>query len=498
VSIPTGVVVVLGAVIVTVLAVLAPARAAAAVAPLQALRSASIAAGERGLGAYRLIGGLVLAAGAALAAGLVYLQVPEPGAAGSYDTETQLLTIVASGALAFCALIALGPLLVRPVLAAARRPLSLLGPVGRLAVGGVGGAPRRAAAVSVVVALGVTLLSGTIVGAASLQAHVDRGSALRAPADFVVVRGGGKSLPATIVDGFRADTKLKDVTAFRMAEASIGGETATSVDLDLRSVPALADVDPADGSLADIGPGAAALSATLAADHGFGVGDTVRLNGKNTQVDLRVVAVFPAAGPIGADQVTHPADLDRLGVPAGASAILANAAAAGEQNRAAAGAVIKSAIAGIDDAEVGVPGDERDDTKEDIAFLTILALGLIGLTVIIAVVGVSSTMALSVVERLREAGLLRALGMTRQRLRAMLTTEAGLYGMVGAILGLALGVPYAWLSIVAMNLVAPLRLPVVQLGVLALGLLAVTALAGVLPARRAVRVSPVEALGSDE
>jgi putative ABC transport system permease protein len=104
---------------------------------------------------------------------------------------------------------------------------------------------------------------------------------------------------------------------------------------------------------------------------------------------------------------------------------------------------------------------------------------------------------LSVVERVRESGLLRAVGLSRGGLRAMLTAESSLYGVIGAAIGLLLGVPYAWLAVKAIGVNAPLALPVWQLGLVFLALVVFTALAGVLPARRASRVSPVTALGTE-
>jgi putative ABC transport system permease protein len=127
----------------------------------------------------------------------------------------------------------------------------------------------------------------------------------------------------------------------------------------------------------------------------------------------------------------------------------------------------------------------------------LIAIGLISLTVLIAVVGVGTTTALSVVERVRESGLLRAVGLSRPALRAMLTAESGLYGVIGAAIGLALGVPYAWLAVKAIGVNAPLALPVGQLALVFVALVVFTALAGVLPARRAARVSPVVALGTE-
>jgi len=79
----------------------------------------------------------------------------------------------------------------------------------------------------------------------------------------------------------------------------------------------------------------------------------------------------------------------------------------------------------------------------------------------------------------------------------MLTTESALYGVIGAALGLALGIPYAWLLVKALGVNAPLGLPVGQLAVVFVILVLLTAGAGVLPARRAAKVSPVAALGTE-
>ncbi|MGP4049985.1 FtsX-like permease family protein [Streptomyces sp. 2A115] len=126
------------------------------------------------------------------------------------------------------------------------------------------------------------------------------------------------------------------------------------------------------------------------------------------------------------------------------------------------------------------------------------ALGLVALTVLIAVVGVTATTSLTAIERTREFGLLRALGLGGGALRRTITLEAGLYGVLGGVLGLALGVPYAWLLVRIAVTDAPLRLPGAQLLLVFTALAALTALAGLLPARRATRITPMTALGSTE
>ncbi|WP_329103014.1 ABC transporter permease [Micromonospora sp. NBC_01699] len=502
--------VVAGAALVTLVAVLAPAFGAARVAPLEALRAASTTAGRRDIGPARLVGGLLLAAGAALPAGLVVTRLPGPQPE-NYDPQTPLLMIVISGALAFFALVALGPVLVRPVLWLVGWPLRRLGPIGRLAVGGIGGAPRRAAAVSVVVALGVTLIAGVLVGGSSMRVLGERELAVTAPADFEVTAGHGSTLPANVVEAVRGRGEIGNVTPYRRLDglslsragsgdpAPTGGDESTfdATDLDLAALPAVRKLDVRSGRVADLGPGAVILGGPVTWDTGLRAGDRITLTREQHRIDVRVAAVLPGATPLMSGVVLDPADLDRLGAPAGHSGLLADATGSGEDGRTAGQKALRQATQGTAGLALTVLADKRDEVNGLIDTLLGIAIGLVGLTVLIAVVGVGATTALSVVERVRESGLLRAVGLSRGGLRFMLTTEAGLYGLIGATLGLLLGVPYAWLSIEALGANAPLRFPALPLAGLFLALVALTALAGLLPARRASRVSPVTALGTD-
>ncbi|WP_406079641.1 ABC transporter permease [Micromonospora sp. NBC_00858] len=499
--------VVVGAVVLTVLAVLAPAFSAARVSPLEALRAASITAGRRGVGVLRLVSGGLLATGAALACAATVSRLPAPDQE-SYDPMPGLLLLVGSGTLAFFALVALGPLLVRPVLAVVGWPLRQFGPLGRLAVGGIGGTPRRAAAVSVVVALGVTLISGVVIGGASMRILADREMALSAPTDFEVTASNGEALPAAVVTRAEAARgalarvvpyrRIDDVTlmsgADRLGSAESGYPT---IDLDLPALPSTEDLDAAQGTLADRGPGRIVLGSWVARDAGLRAGDSTTLALAGKTVDVRVAAVLPDHGPLHAGIVTDRADLDRLGVPPAFSGLLADAARPGEDGRTAGVQALRQAIGGSDGVGLAVLADERDRHDEVLTTLLWIAVGLVSLTVLIAVVGVGSTTALSVVERVRESGLLRAVGLSRPGLRGMLTVESGLYGVIGATIGLLLGIPYAWLAVQVLGINAPLALPVLPLVGLFAALVVLTALAGVLPARRASRVSPVEALGMD-
>jgi putative ABC transport system permease protein len=497
-GIPAGaaLLVIVGATLVAVGAVLAPAVSAAGVAPLQALRSASTNASQRGISKLRLGAGLALLAGALLSVVGVWANLPEPGGF-SYSPNSNLMAIVASGTLTFGALITLGPVLVGPLLRVAGWPLRRLGPTGRLAVGGVGGAPRRAAAVSVVVALGVTLVSGTLVGSACLRAYVDRGLAVNQPTDFFLTTDS-PTLPPDILDRLQATDTLTNVTGYRSTTVTAADDETTAADLNLAAIPTLAKLEPATGKLADLRPGRVVLSGPFAERKGFTAGNTLTIRTASRTLTLTVAATLPGAGPLSQDLILTPTDLNTLGTPTPPTAVLANAAHPGIAARNAAHTALSAAAASDPHAAVAVLADQRDDLTDDISALFQLALGLLGLTVLIAVIGVGTTTALSVLERTQESGLLRALGLSRAHLRFMLTAESGLYGIIGAVLGLTLGIPYAWLSITVLNLNAPLRLPLTQLLALFIALAAITALAGLLPARRAARVSPVAALGTTE
>jgi putative ABC transport system permease protein len=487
---------VLLAVVVTVVAVVAPAFTAGKVSPLEALRGAGVTGSRRDIGKLRWVAGVLLVIVAGLLAAFVVKNLPgrDPK---NYDPSVNLLAIVASGGLAYLALIALGPVLVRPVLFVLGAPIRRSGPVGRLAAGGVGGAPRRAAAVSVVVALGVTLIAGTLVGGASIRILAERESNSSSPADFELTTND-TPIGADTVKQLSGRPELSHVAPYRRLTVQVAGNESEleAVDVSFAAVPRLGKLDVVGGSLGDLGPGKVVISGYTSDITGLSVGDALTVaDGKRT-LPLTVAAKLPDSAPLGAAMVLDPGDLTKLGAPATYNGLLADAAVSGEQGRTDARKALSDAVGGRPWA-ITVLADQRDEIDSQLTILLAIALGLIGLTVLIAVVGVGTTTALSVVERVRESGLLRAVGLSRGALRAMLTTESALYGVIGAGLGLVLGVPYAWLAVQALGVNAPLTLPIGQLALVFAILVLLTAAAGILPARRAAKVSPVAALGAE-
>lgn len=455
-------VVVFGSFVLTTLAVLAPAWSAAKVSPLEALRTSAVQDTKSRIGGVRWVIGLLLASGA----GVLLVNVAVEGLATKQRpagmTEDLLLRTTISGTLAFGALITLGPALMSPVLRLISIPLRR-STIGTLAVSGVGGAPRRAASVTAIVALGVSLIIATLTGANTLQGLGRAEMAGAYPADLEIT--GPVDVRALQAAG------LTDVVPYRRTEITINGRlTMQATDLDMNKLRDLTDFKVDTGAFRDMGSHKVILSTYTASRLGVAAGTEVDVNG----VRMTVAATVFGGVPLGS-ALLYPSDVE--GEPIGA---LAN----GAKERVPAGLEVESLT------------DRRLAQENWFTTLVAIAIGLLFLTMLISVVGVGSTTALSVLERTRESGLLRAIGLTRKELGRLITTEAGLYGIVGALLGLAIGIPYAWLAIISLGIEWPLQVPVLPVGIVVLALAALTAGAGLLPARRAARVSPVAALHS--
>ncbi|MEV7784627.1 ABC transporter permease [Streptomyces sp. NPDC088106] len=490
---------VLGTGLLAVLAVLAPSLTASRVSPLQALRSAESGEGTAN-GVGRTLLGLLCAAGAAFLARQQYAGLPRPGDT-DYDRFLALTVVVLSGGLAFLALIALGPRLVRPVLSAVALPLRRTGAAGRLAVAGIGGAPGRAASVSVVVALGACLVGSTLTCLASLESYERYRQAVAAPADFHLYPRDSGTLDRSLAADLASRPELAGVTAFRTAEVVQGTYSATVSDLDLGAVRSGVSLTARTGSLDGLPPAHAVVDAGYAHRLGVRAGDRVTVTYEGRPVRLTVAATLPGAGPYGGNFFVPAADLTRMGADAAPTVVTADAAQDGDRGRIRAQRAITETLTGPWRGDGRVLAEdatgpaEGADTLRTVATTVIM---LLGLTVLVAVAGVATTASLTVVERKREFGLLRALGLGGSAVHRMVMVECALYGVLGGVLGLALALPYSWLVVRVAETGAPFTVPAGQLAVVFTTLVLVTAAAGTVPALRASRTSPTVAVARAE
>src|SRR5690606_20416945 len=158
--------------------------------------------------------------------------------------------------------------------------------------------------------------------------------------------------------------------------------------------------------------------------------------------------------------------------------------------------VVEAAAAPYPTAQVASMAEMRDEFESVLDTLLLVVAGLLGLSVLISLLGIANTLALSVHERTRESALLRALGLTRAQLRGTLSLEALVLGVVGALVGVALGIVFGWAVVKTQASNVPLEVPVGQILLLIAGSGVAGVLAAVLPARRAARASVVGAIAA--
>ncbi len=471
---------------VTVLAALVPARVATRVPPVAALRPVDAPTLAAGAGRVRLAVSLLLTVGGVAALlGAVALAVAGVGV----GEMLPLLVGVLGGAASFVGIL-LGAVFWLPrVVAAVGALLSRLSPSARLAAANTVRNPRRTAATSTALLIGVTLVAMMSTGAASARTSLASTMDERYPVDLVVSSIDGGRVPADVVDLVAGTPGVERTVEVRRHPVAVGDHVLMANVLDADEAAAVLEDETTVAALAD---GVGVVPTWVGADGT----ETVRLTdedgeeqGPGAELRLRAGASGETYLPVAAG--------DALGVDASQTALFARIA-----DGASAGSVLTAVQDGLLDAQVDVFSDAASRESDERVIDTLLAVvvGLLGVAVVIALVGVANTLSLSVIERRRESATLRAIGLSRRGLRFMLAVEGMLISGVGAALGVGLGMLYGWAGAATVfGTTGDLRLAVPWSDlaiVLAVALLA-GLVASVLPGRSAARTPPVAALAVD-
>ncbi|WP_188190702.1 ABC transporter permease [Nonomuraea sp. SYSU D8015] len=468
--------------VVTVGAALLPARSATRVPPVAALRTQAEEQTFR-TGALRWsFAALFLLAGMGTT-GFGVWGMP-PGA------PPTMFVVMAGGALTFLSVLILGPVLVRPLSAAVGRiPARLFGVPGRLALDNSARNPRRAATTTVALTIGVTLMTLISVLSASTRVTVWTKLDEQFPVDYMLAAQGREAgVPRSVADELRGEPELASVLQIRETPAKVAGHG-----YDIGTFHGTVTPEVVAGSMSGLAEGQVALLDHAAEKLGVRVGDTVRVTTERAgTVPLRVVAVLNGTNSSLPALTVAERPFDTYFDEVPDTTVLINIRDGVPPDRARQ--VVEAAIAAYPTVQLASSTEVRGQFDETLDMLLMIITGLLGLAILISLLGIANTLSLSVHERTRESALLRALGLTRPQLRRMLSIEALVLGLIGALVGVVLGLAYGWAAVMSMLDGAVLSVPVPQV-VLFVALSGVAGVvAAVLPARRAARASIVGAL----
>jgi putative ABC transport system permease protein len=477
-------------VLVTLISAIGPARRAARISPMAALRESSpqqTTFSRRRL----LVGAAVTIIGAAiLGAGLF----------GSLDNAVSYVGLGA--AIIFFGVAALSPLFAEPLARAIGKPIeSLLNVPGKLARQNSRRNPKRTASTAAALMIGLALVSMVSIFAASIKATSNKILDENLKADFIITSsagGGFGGFSPEIAAGAGGQDEIGAVAALRYGEFRLDGASKFLTATDTDSIEEVTSLGVVEGEVGDLSDGGVFLSSDVAESERLGVGDDLTMEfPTDGDTDVEVAGIFETTDIVGSDFLVslgtyeehYTTNLDVL--------VLATAAS---------GASTDDARAAIDTATEDFPNvvvENQAEFKETQAGFVDQLLGLItallALALIIALLGITNTLALSVFERTRELGLLRAVGMSRRQARSMIRWESVIIAVIGAVLGLVVGGFFGWalVSSLADEGISEFALPAGQLitYVIAAGVAGIVA--AIPPARRAARLNVLEAIATE-
>ncbi|MFF4349905.1 FtsX-like permease family protein [Streptomyces sp. NPDC001530] len=483
---------------VTFVAAYLPARRAAGVSPMAALADAEVAGVGRPLRVRAVVGAVVGVAGAGALA----------GCAASSKTSTAASLLGLGVVLTLIATVIAGPLLVRPVIRVLGGAFpALFGSVGRMSQRNALRNPRRTGATAAALMVGLALVGGMSVASASMTKSFDHQIDKTLGADFVIQNNNFVPFPQDLTDKVRGTEVAGLVVrqrftpvAVRLPDGKRIETTAAAYDPRLDDV---AHVTYAQGdTAAALGDGHIAMDVKFARKHDVRVGSVIPVEfpaKRKTELTVAALTDQDAAEGFGMQGGLYFGfgTIEKY-VPGGQdSALYVNAASgtSADQLRSR----LEKTLDPYPQAKVLDQADYKKLIHDQIAVLLYLVYALLGLAIVIAVLGVVNTLALSVVERTREIGLLRAIGLARRQLRRMIRLESVVIAVFGAVLGLALGIVWGICvqQVLALQGMKALAIPWTTIIAVVVGSAIVGIVAALLPALRASRMNVLAAIAHE-
>jgi len=477
---------------ITLLAGLFPAIRATRVPPISAVREGATLPRSRFAPYMPWVAGIVIVGSLLLLARAMFTD--------ELGTGDRLLSIAGGVLLLFLGVAMLSSHLVKPIAAVVGTPARRAGgAAGRLASGNSVRNPSRTAATAAALMIGIALVAFIATLTNGMKASNREAIEEQVAADYVVTSTDGYTpFVAAAGDSLAASGGAEMVTSVRTDGGLVNGATTEVGGIDPDTIAEAYVFDWKDGdesTLTTLGMENAIVTANYADDHHLEVGDTIELRSTaDRAARLRVAGTFepapfyPLLGSVNVSTERFDSLYDR---PRNQFTWANVAGDPTDENRAP----LEAALAGFPDTQLETREqwiDREDaDFNEFISFLYVM----LTLAVFVSIFGMINTLVLSVYERTREIGMLRAIGMTRRQVRRMIRQESIITALIGAAIGLPLGIFLAALVNRALSeFDVRFAIPWGQLIVLTLVAIVIGVLAAIMPARRAAKLNPLEAI----
>ena len=467
--------------LVTVLAAYMPARRAAKVAPIAAMRDVSV--DRTGTSVRRaVIGTVVTVAGAA------FIALGLSGGA---------IAAVGLGAVSvFVGVAVLGPVIAGPFTKVLGAPLPRLrGMAGTVARQNAARNPRRSAATASALMIGVGLVAFITVFAASTKASINASVDNSVRSDWIVETAwgmGGLSPDAT--KALDALPETASVTPLRYAPVSVDGSGIDVAAFDPAHVADAVNLHATEGDLTKLGANDLAVWQVTAKEKGLKLGDAVKVKFADSgEQTFTVRSIFDEEGPTSGYAISLAA-FDANVANHVDNYVLVDAAKGYSSDHVRH--TLETTLDKYPNADVMTRDEYKGTVASQIDQMLNLVYVLLFMALVIALFGIANTLALSVFERTREIGLLRAVGMSRAQIRSSVRWESVLIAMLGTVLGTVIGLGFGYAMVEALKDqgIGTLSIPTTQLGYVIVVAAFAAVLAAAVPAYRAARLDVLDSI----
>ena len=475
--------------LIALLASLRPAIRATRIAPIAAVREGAVMPASR-FARYALPVSLVVS--------VVAIGLFSYGSfASGLDTKVRLISLAGGVLLLFVGVAMVAQRVVRPLASILGMPGARIGgSAGKLARQNAMRNPARTASTAAAIMIGLSLITFVAVLGQGLRSSFTSAVDELFVADYNV-SGGDNPLSNKAAPAVAKAAGVEAVSEIREGEAKIGSKSigVTGVDANLTKVVNMTWSSGSSSVPAQLGSDGAFVTKPYAEDHSLKIGSPVTVKTPTGKVlRLHVEGVFdePKGGSPFGDVSISTAAFDGAFADHDNTFTLLNVS--GEPNDEAT-AALEQSVAAFPTAEVQTRDEFKESQLSEMKMMLNMLYALLGLSVLISMFGVINTLVLSVFERTRELGMLRAIGMTRRQVRRMIRHESIVTALIGAALGIGVGIFLAALASRALSDYGMVfSVPVGALSVFVGVAIVAGMLAAILPARRASRLNVLKAL----